>query len=141
TRKETIGNSDDEIAASRERGTGIGLVAFEWCRVDRPPPSFHPDVRPWLQHIRQGLFMCATPHRTLPRAPQRGSSWFIGPILLVLAAALSRKPRLFPRSGHSSPNLFLNYMSSRELEQFDKHLKLRCPWIFEPSLAGRADAL
>jgi hypothetical protein len=30
----------------------------------------------------------------------------------------------------------LNYMSARDLEQFDKHLKLRCPWILEPSLAG-----
>jgi hypothetical protein len=37
--------------------------------------------------------------------------------------------------------LFLNYMSARDLEQFDKHLKLRCPWIFEPSLAGFTDAL
>jgi hypothetical protein len=37
--------------------------------------------------------------------------------------------------------LFLNYMSSRELEQFDKHLKLRCPWILEPNLAGLANAL
>jgi len=27
-------------------------------------------------------------------------------------------------------------MSARDLEQFDKPLKLRCPWILEPSLAG-----
>jgi hypothetical protein len=32
-------------------------------------------------------------------------------------------------------------MSARDLEQFDKPLKLRCPWILEPSLAGLADAL
>ena len=49
-------------------------------------------------------------------------------------------PRLFlaPKnfSGSPSPTLFLNYMSARDLEQFDKPLKLRCPWILEPSLAG-----
>jgi len=28
-----------------------------------------------------------------------------------------------------------------EFEQFYKHLKLRCPWVLEPSLAGRVDAL
>ncbi len=36
---------------------------------------------------------------------------------------------------------FLSYMSARDLEQFDKPLKFRCPWILEPRLAGLADAL
>jgi hypothetical protein len=60
-------------------------------------------------------------------------------------AALSRMPRLFlaPKnfSRSPSPTLFLNYMGARDLEQFDKPLKLRCPCILEPSLAGLADAL
>lgn len=41
----------------------------------------------------------------------------------------------------SQTPLFLHYMGSRELEQFDKHLKLRCPWVLEPSLAGLIDTL
>jgi hypothetical protein len=46
------------------------------------------------------------------------------------------------RRSESFPDtLFLNYVSSRELEQFDKPLKLRGLWILEPSLAGLADAL
>jgi hypothetical protein len=60
-------------------------------------------------------------------------------------AALPRMPRLFlpPKNFSRSPSLtlFLNYMSSRDLEQFDKPLKLRCPWILEPSLASVANAL
>jgi hypothetical protein len=45
------------------------------------------------------------------------------------------------RSIFQEPTLFLNYMSARDFEQFDKPLKLRCPWILEPNLASLADAL
>jgi hypothetical protein len=45
------------------------------------------------------------------------------------------------REARQPKALFLNYMSADNLKQFDKLLKLRWLWIFEPSLAGLADAL
>ena len=52
---------------------------------------------------------------------------------------IPRSEKFFPEA--PPPMSFLSYMSARDLEQFDKPLKLRCPWILEPSLAGLADAL
>src|SRR4029453_9383475 len=82
------------------------------------------------------------------RTSARTRRFIIGPILVFLPASpplyrecqgYSSLRRNFSRS--PSPTLFLNYMSARDLEKFDKPLKLRCPWILEPSLAGHADAL
>src|SRR5262249_32015591 len=56
--------------------------------------------------------------------------------------AANRKIRISSRTRrvHHRPK-FLSYMSARDLEQLDKHPKLRCPRILEPSFAGLADAL
>src|SRR5262249_16345888 len=91
----------------------------------------------------------ANTHLTTPRRPtcRVSHSSVYRPNLPLPSASpprYSRMPRLFlvPNNFSVSPSLtlFLSYMSTRDLEQFDKHLELRCPRILEPSLAGLADA-
>jgi hypothetical protein len=53
----------------------------------------------------------------------------------ITMATLFLAPKNFSR------HILLNYMDSRELEQFDKALQLRRLWILEPCLAGLTDAL
>jgi hypothetical protein len=83
--------------------------------------------------------------KTLPAGKSELARALVGSSSARFTAALSRMPRLFlaPKNFSRSPSAryFLNYMSARDLEQFDKPLKLRCPWILEPSLAGLANAL
>jgi hypothetical protein len=84
--------------------------------------------------------------KKLPKGKSELACALVGPssaysIFLPASPPPYAKAISCPEEFSRSPVSFLNYMSSRELEQFYKHLKLRCPWVLEPSLAGLTDAI